>query len=402
MPKYNDLIPYIDPRLLNPSESTSTNTVRHTEKPIESQGSNGMVNVNDTVVSLIPGLGDAMDLINIGQDIADKNYSKAALGLGLLFVPNILEKPIKAVNKTLKNLFKSSNTKNLEKVIKKEVIKNNKLWGGSKKLKFIPSETTKDEVVAVMSPNVKRRFDKQYKEQQTLTPDQAKAISKLNIGIIDYKTGKITPISKDFKDKLKEEIYQDLKDTHPEFRNSTGSSIIWLNHKIQPTILLDSRLSKYLDKLKAVFNHEYGHYLQDVFGADNDVWENIYVDSIDDVIPYAHIDYNKDPEMFELINNSLSPSLLHGSSGREVSANLNAYRIRNNIGGRDLTEEEVKDFLNTDGKEHLTNFIANYGDTNSKEYKQFLNRLKTFLVNSGLIAGGATLLNQQNKENKEK
>lgn len=102
MPKYNDLIPYIDPRLLNPSESTSTNTVRRTEKPIEFQGSNGMVNVNDTVVSLIPGLGDAMDLINIGQDIADKNYSKAALGLGLLFVPNILEKPIKVAAKKLK------------------------------------------------------------------------------------------------------------------------------------------------------------------------------------------------------------------------------------------------------------------------------------------------------------
>ena len=51
------------------------------------------------VAGFIPYVGDALDIYDIGKDIKDKKYINAAIGLGLLAVPNIIEKPIKLFGK---------------------------------------------------------------------------------------------------------------------------------------------------------------------------------------------------------------------------------------------------------------------------------------------------------------
>lgn len=42
-------------------------------------------------------VGDVMDAIQIYKDAKQGNYGQAALGTGLLFLPNIIEKPIKGL-----------------------------------------------------------------------------------------------------------------------------------------------------------------------------------------------------------------------------------------------------------------------------------------------------------------
>ena len=44
-----------------------------------------------------PGIGDAMDVLQIGKDVKDGNYGMAALGAGLMILPDVVAKPIKRI-----------------------------------------------------------------------------------------------------------------------------------------------------------------------------------------------------------------------------------------------------------------------------------------------------------------
>ena len=57
------------------------------------------------LLSYTPVIGDAMDMYNIGKDAYNGNYLNAGIGLGLLALPNAIEKPIKYVGKGIKKLF---------------------------------------------------------------------------------------------------------------------------------------------------------------------------------------------------------------------------------------------------------------------------------------------------------
>lgn len=50
-------------------------------------------------LSYTPIVGDAMDLISLAEDINNKDYMTAGLGLGMLALPNFIEKPIKNYKK---------------------------------------------------------------------------------------------------------------------------------------------------------------------------------------------------------------------------------------------------------------------------------------------------------------
>ena len=52
-----------------------------------------------------PIIGDAMDVISLSGDINNKNYINVGLGLGMLALPNFIEKPIRKYNK-LKKAYK--------------------------------------------------------------------------------------------------------------------------------------------------------------------------------------------------------------------------------------------------------------------------------------------------------
>ena len=51
------------------------------------------------VLGFVPYIGDALDIADVGKDISKDNYGKAAIGLGLLAVPNIVEKPLKLIGR---------------------------------------------------------------------------------------------------------------------------------------------------------------------------------------------------------------------------------------------------------------------------------------------------------------
>ena len=53
------------------------------------------------ILVFVPYIGDALDIADVGKDISKVNCGKAAIGLGLLAVPNIIEKPLKLTIKRL-------------------------------------------------------------------------------------------------------------------------------------------------------------------------------------------------------------------------------------------------------------------------------------------------------------
>ena len=53
------------------------------------------------ILGFVPYIGDALDIADVGKDISKVYCGKAAIGLGLLAVPNIIEKPLKLTIKRL-------------------------------------------------------------------------------------------------------------------------------------------------------------------------------------------------------------------------------------------------------------------------------------------------------------
>ena len=51
------------------------------------------------ILGFVPYVGDVLDIADVGKDISKGNYGKAAIGLGLLAVPNVVEKPLKLIEK---------------------------------------------------------------------------------------------------------------------------------------------------------------------------------------------------------------------------------------------------------------------------------------------------------------
>ena len=58
--------------------------------------------IDDGITGFIPGIGDVIQGGQALIDLSEKNYRRAGLMAGLLFVPNILEKPIKLARKYIK------------------------------------------------------------------------------------------------------------------------------------------------------------------------------------------------------------------------------------------------------------------------------------------------------------
>lgn len=58
---------------------------------------------------IIPYIGDALDIKDISEDITNKKYGEAALGAGLLLLPNAIEKPLKYAAKGLREALRYAN-----------------------------------------------------------------------------------------------------------------------------------------------------------------------------------------------------------------------------------------------------------------------------------------------------
>lgn len=57
--------------------------------------------LSDNIFGYLPVIGDVLSAGDVALDLKRGNYLKAIAGAGLLFVPNIVEKPVKAVGKAL-------------------------------------------------------------------------------------------------------------------------------------------------------------------------------------------------------------------------------------------------------------------------------------------------------------
>ena len=53
-----------------------------------------------------PILGDALSLYDVYKDVVDKNYLSAAIGAGMFFLPNIVERPLKYLGRKAYRSFK--------------------------------------------------------------------------------------------------------------------------------------------------------------------------------------------------------------------------------------------------------------------------------------------------------
>ena len=98
------LLQHTDPRLLNPSESTRINNPYIKEKALKP--TQKVDPDRFEIESMVPFIGDAADINNVSSDFSSGNYGAAALGAGLLLLPNVIEKPLKAVGKYVKQGIK--------------------------------------------------------------------------------------------------------------------------------------------------------------------------------------------------------------------------------------------------------------------------------------------------------
>lgn len=97
-----------NPKKVIPTESES-NFFNRINVAKEDERINKIFNTEQAIQELAyttPILGDALSLYDVGKDIVDKNYLSAAIGAGMFFLPNIVERPLKYLGKKAYRSFK--------------------------------------------------------------------------------------------------------------------------------------------------------------------------------------------------------------------------------------------------------------------------------------------------------
>lgn len=304
-----------DIKLKNPSESTST---KITQKPININTNNNYQEDN-LVLSMIPGLGDAIDIIDISQDIKDKNYKSAGVKLGLIFIPNMIEKPIKAITKPIKKLARiktESLSPSIE--IQKDNIENAKnyifeQWNKSKNFdKSIKNSSNRYELY--LNPKIKNRAEKslgKYKVPSYSSEEPIKYFTDFDLSYGIGNEDKVISIGNNLLDK--NEVKR-IFETHPSLGYYTDNTVVVRDvNKLIPN----------LKQQNAVAAHEFTHLMQDRY----------------------NINFDEDSPVYKLIHSSLNPTNKWAQNIDEIDAELWKYRKLHNIGSRDFTTEEIKDII---------------------------------------------------------
>ena len=97
-----------NPKKAIPTESES-NFFNRINVAKEDERINKIFNTEQAIQELAyatPILGDALSLYDVGKDIVDKNYLSAAIGAGMFFLPNIVERPLKYLGRKAYRGFK--------------------------------------------------------------------------------------------------------------------------------------------------------------------------------------------------------------------------------------------------------------------------------------------------------
>lgn len=82
----------------------------------------------DDFAYMTPGVGDALSVKDIGYDLYNRNYKNAAIGAGMLVLPNLLEKPIKSIWRGIKSLRKGAKNKYAINTLEDAMAATDDLW----------------------------------------------------------------------------------------------------------------------------------------------------------------------------------------------------------------------------------------------------------------------------------
>lgn len=385
---YNLNYKYLQPneydiKLKNPSESTST---KITQKPININTNNNYQEDN-LLLSMIPGLGDVIDIINITQDINDKNYKSAALGAGLLLFPNIIEKPLKLFGKNIKNTIKNNtkNIKNINNLKDENFIKDTSInnWGDMEYSNYMPFDQLKNSIEDAKNYifniwNNSNNFDnviKNSKEEYEfyVNPEIKNRIIK-SIGKYDPVSYATEKFPKHFSEKKLSYGLADDMDI-VALHNKPDGRAAMLNFQ-------DSKLLGYYKPLKEeimvrfpgpslpnitqhnlVATHEFTHLMQDKYG----------------------IDFSKNSPVYKLIFSSINPTNKWAQNIKEINAELWKYRKLHNIRSRDFTTEEIKDIIKTRPDLFNAEEIINPSDNLIKGLKMLPAIIPGLVISNALI-----------------
>lgn len=116
--------PYLDEVIVTPNGN-------YVNKPFDQDAYNSAMldawgkqtRMDTDVLRYLPYVGDAMDAYDVGKSFYNGNYLAGGIGLGMMLLPNFIEKPLKYLGKNIRNLvvsglFNKINQSDIDKTIK--------------------------------------------------------------------------------------------------------------------------------------------------------------------------------------------------------------------------------------------------------------------------------------------
>lgn len=343
------------------------------------------------ILEYLPGVGDMVDFGKVLDNLKNNDYISAIIGSGLLILPNIIEKPIEAVgrsaikalgidldsqSKILKNYLDS------HPEVKKQIFEsqNQAVETGAKEVfkQFngdILLRNLDDEGNLLLNSDIAKRYDDIgvdgfYKNTNPSIKENTSIIMVDNpsqdnrIGITRLKSGKDPNMSntenKTLTDLLSKSYYGGMSGY--DFKNETGTIAIkrYIND-----------VARTPEQLVHTGAHEATHLMQN-----------------------KYMKLSRNPTvMNKLQREGLLSGLIKDSSGwasniDEIQSDLWGFRISRGIGGRDLSDLEASEFLNSE-----------YG---SRHFKPGHEKINTKLIKVLPTIAGLAMFNQLNSNQNDK
>lgn len=376
-----------DPRLLNPSESTKINNIYTKEKALKP--TQKVDPDRFEIESLFLGIGDAMDLVDIEEAISDKNYGQAALGAGLLLVPNAIEKPVKAGLKVLKNKVTQAALNNV--VDKVPVLRNQYFKMQDKKALEGLQDTFENfngsrildnnkpyfkTQISILNDNIKNRAEKIGINAGAVSGDLNR-YNNLKFFMEDNKRFDTRVLKRSTPElEYNKEFQKDFISTRGRLQSegTQGTNLSVSNGKDKYNIIGINRYNseglRPLNDIKGTSSHEATHLMQDLFNINlnedlNKIDSRLTIKDDLKTILRNDNDWSKKPN--------------------ELQSNLWRFRNENKIGTRNLTEAEADKFIKEYGYKHF----------NPNANKLKINEILKLIP----AVGGLMIYNNMNNEN---
>ena len=213
-------------------------------------------------LSYLPIVGDVMDSYNIGKDFYNGDLQAGAIGLGMMLLPNLIEKPLKSIGKVIRNLTERS-VKSANHVKGNNINYNSLTSNEQNKVNNTITNAFKEYVDYLNNPIIERR-------------------------IIDSEAAQYLPVIQNFKNKLStissDKPFGDLKISFKDFPEGQAASVP--GDKGLGDFIFSNKFAKYAlrpgsyEILKDIPRHEASHYFERAL--DNDFFTTQYNEQLKD------------------------------------------------------------------------------------------------------------------------